>query len=69
LDFLQQHLDPKHIAAGAAIGAGAGALSGFVGRAIHTHYDNARKMGYGKFGRVANAITPLAALTTPKSQK
>jgi len=60
---------PNALKAGTAIGAIGGAAVGYTGSAIKAGYKHAKKMGYGKFGRVGVAGGgAAAALTTPKSQ-
>lgn len=58
-------LDPdKSTAVSVLSGAGGHLLTG-----MHDRWKTAGKMGYGGFGKSMAALTPLAGLTTPKSQK
>ena len=57
--------DPKYAAAGALLGGGAG----FIGSSMKHAHTSAKKLGYGKVGRIGGAITPLVGLTTPKKLK
>jgi hypothetical protein len=61
--------DDNHTANVAAVGALLGGTAGYIGKGIKDRYATAKKMGYGKIGRIASAITPLAGLSKTKEQK
>ncbi len=56
-------------AGGAGIGALAAGAGGTIVKGLRQGHKAAKKIGYGKVGRIAAAITPLTGLTTPKDQK